>query len=567
MWVGEGDLAKATTVKRRKKRAKPASSKHNPGNICAITGPDGRKVSFRTPEGRVTDGEVTDGSSAPLSLANQRRVRLVLEQRKALRDDVSAILKSPALEEAIRQQETLPASMNAIFKSPAVELFAKRQAEIRYSLSWLSKSPAMELFAKRQAEIRDSLSWLGKSPAMELFAKRQAEIRDSFSWLDKSPAMELFARRQAEIRDSLSWLGKSPAMELFAKQQAEIRDSLSWLGKSPAMELFAKQQAELNECLGEALQSPALRSLERQSISTLAEALVGGRPSSIPATRWPVVPPSICPGPTKPEKGSPFGEITNLVFTGEISSAKGRARMKQLILEYGQEMAFAALRGMTEIANAALSSRIVDTSQLQVYHRTDNITVVRLSSVIYRPSLSTQMTFSDLVVPAVREVCDRLAEHPDRLRNMPEEHLRDEVLSMLNMGFRLHATAEAKRGKGKTDIHVPNPLDPTEVMVIECKIWAGPTEYCRAIDQLLGYELSADKMAILLAFSKNARFGDISPKAQEAVSLRSDFVPDSISEVVPDSDIGCYDFKSALIRSGNHRIEIKHLFFDLGRDG
>lgn len=97
-----------------------------------------------------------------------------------------------------------------------------------------------------------------------------------------------------------------------------------------------------------------------------------------------------------------------------------------------------------------------------------------------------------------------------------EEELRDIVLAHLNGHFEGDATGEAFRKNGKTDIRIEDKN--RAAFVGECKVWRGPKELTKAVDQLLSYLTWRDSKAALIVFNKDtAGFAAIQSKVPEVL--------------------------------------------------
>jgi hypothetical protein len=90
---------------------------------------------------------------------------------------------------------------------------------------------------------------------------------------------------------------------------------------------------------------------------------------------------------------------------------------------------------------------------------------------------------------------------------MPEEALRDVMLSSLNIVFEGGAGGEVFRVLGKTDIHLP--ITRGEVCIAELKIWDGPASLAQVVGQLLDRLTWRDAYGVVILFSKNADFGAV----------------------------------------------------------
>ncbi|REJ92329.1 MAG: hypothetical protein DWQ34_13145 [Planctomycetota bacterium] len=98
-----------------------------------------------------------------------------------------------------------------------------------------------------------------------------------------------------------------------------------------------------------------------------------------------------------------------------------------------------------------------------------------------------------------------------------EEELRDIIVAHLNGHFEGDATGETFRRHGKTDIRIED--QNRAAFVAECKVWRGPKELTKAVDQLLSYLTWRDCKAALIFFNKDvAGFTGIQQKIPEALS-------------------------------------------------
>lgn len=103
-----------------------------------------------------------------------------------------------------------------------------------------------------------------------------------------------------------------------------------------------------------------------------------------------------------------------------------------------------------------------------------------------------------------------------------EEELRDIILAHLNGHYKGAATGESFRKSGKTDIRIES--DSRAAFIAECKIWRGPSELTKAIDQLLGYLTWRDcKTSIIIFNKKNKNFKEILDKTPEIIKSHPRF--------------------------------------------
>ncbi len=108
---------------------------------------------------------------------------------------------------------------------------------------------------------------------------------------------------------------------------------------------------------------------------------------------------------------------------------------------------------------------------------------------------------------------------------MKETALRDVLLTSLNVHFEGLATGETFSRRGKTDIYIP--FSEGHPLILECKIWGGPSRYQNAIAQLFGYLTVRDEEGVIVTFCKEGDFTSILKKAQAAVENDSTYITES----------------------------------------
>ena len=97
-----------------------------------------------------------------------------------------------------------------------------------------------------------------------------------------------------------------------------------------------------------------------------------------------------------------------------------------------------------------------------------------------------------------------------------EEELRDIILAHLNGHYKGAATGEAFRKSGKTDIRIES--QNRAAFIAECKVWRGPSELSKAIDQLLSYLTWRDCKSSIIVFNKhNKKFSEIIEKTPDII--------------------------------------------------
>ena len=116
----------------------------------------------------------------------------------------------------------------------------------------------------------------------------------------------------------------------------------------------------------------------------------------------------------------------------------------------------------------------------------------------------------DHILGVLRSTAHVLERSPKAFGHMEEEHLRHQFLVQLNGHYEGQATGETFNAEGKTDILVRS--GDRNVFIAECKVWRGPAELTKAIDQLLGYLTWRDTKSALLVFNRQKNFSAVLEK-------------------------------------------------------
>jgi len=90
---------------------------------------------------------------------------------------------------------------------------------------------------------------------------------------------------------------------------------------------------------------------------------------------------------------------------------------------------------------------------------------------------------------------------PKTFAKLSEEELRNIILAHLNGHYEGNASGETFRCSGKTDIKIE--FESRAAFVGECKVWHGPEQFNKALDQLLGYLTWRDSKAAMIIFNKD----------------------------------------------------------------
>lgn len=100
-----------------------------------------------------------------------------------------------------------------------------------------------------------------------------------------------------------------------------------------------------------------------------------------------------------------------------------------------------------------------------------------------------------------------MERRPSAFASWGEEHLRDQILVLLNGLFEGRASAETFRGQGSTDILLTD--QDRSVFIAEYKIWRGAKSLIEAVDQILDYSTWRDAKAAIVLFNRNKNFSEV----------------------------------------------------------
>ena len=190
---------------------------------------------------------------------------------------------------------------------------------------------------------------------------------------------------------------------------------------------------------------------------------------------------------------------------------------------------------------------------------------IKLTDIIRTNSPSRHKdSFMDRILRVLFDAGRHFEKRYETYTKLTEPELRDILLSFLNNEFRDEASGETIQGKGKTDVYIKNPNDHREIVIIECKKWNGKTKYLEGFKQMLGYLTGREKKSILLTFSNNIHFSDVSCHAKEATKKHNCYIENSIEDLESGSDIHESNFISKHKLSKSAKVKVYHLFFNLG---
>ena len=172
--------------------------------------------------------------------------------------------------------------------------------------------------------------------------------------------------------------------------------------------------------------------------------------------------------------------------------------------------------------------------------------------------------FMDRILRVLFDAGRNFEKRYETFAKFKEPELRDVLLSFLNNEFKDEATGETIQDKGKTDIHIKNPDDHREIVIVECKKWDGEKRYLEGFNQKFGYLTGREKKSIMLTFSDRTHFSEVSDKAKKAIERDNTYIESSINDLESGSDIHEANFVSEHKLGRGAILKVYHLFFNLG---
>ena len=156
---------------------------------------------------------------------------------------------------------------------------------------------------------------------------------------------------------------------------------------------------------------------------------------------------------------------------------------------------------------------------------------LNLESVKSRRDAGTQIAvladeIADQLIQTLRSFATALERQPvltSVMLDRTEEPLRDMLLFILNAQWGGAVTAETFSKEGKTDILLR--WEEANAFIGECKMWNGPAEFAKGIDQLLRYTVWRDTRVGLILFIKGVLdVKAIITKAEQSIIHHRNFV-------------------------------------------
>ena len=134
---------------------------------------------------------------------------------------------------------------------------------------------------------------------------------------------------------------------------------------------------------------------------------------------------------------------------------------------------------------------------------------------VFEPEPTIASDDYEFILDLISKLAISIEQSPTTFSRLPEEHIRDHILVVLNTHFEGGATGETFNGLGKTDILIRE--KGANAFIGECKFWSGRTGLHKAIDQLLGYTIWRDTKTALILFSRNRDFTSVLAKIADYV--------------------------------------------------
>lgn len=155
------------------------------------------------------------------------------------------------------------------------------------------------------------------------------------------------------------------------------------------------------------------------------------------------------------------------------------------------------------------------TFSVPVKKRVPKIEQIKTSHEPYKPEPTLASEDYEEILRIMNNMVLVMERSPHAFVGMGEEELRMQFLVQLNGQYEGQATGETFNYEGKTDILIRH--EGKNVFIAECKVWKGPREFLKAIDQLFSYLSWRDTKAALVIFSRNAKFSEVLTSIKETV--------------------------------------------------
>jgi hypothetical protein len=139
----------------------------------------------------------------------------------------------------------------------------------------------------------------------------------------------------------------------------------------------------------------------------------------------------------------------------------------------------------------------------------------------YKPEPILEEKEYQYILKVMRSMSLVIERNPRAFATLDEEAIRTHFLLQLNGHYEGGATGETFNAAGKTDILIR--VEDRNIFIAECKFWHGPTEFNKAIDQLLSYLSWRDIKCALVVFNKTKNSSSIIQKMHEVMEKRDEY--------------------------------------------
>jgi len=139
-----------------------------------------------------------------------------------------------------------------------------------------------------------------------------------------------------------------------------------------------------------------------------------------------------------------------------------------------------------------------------------------------KPEPTLDESIYNAILELIHNAGKQFERQPSTYADKEEEHLRDNILVVLEPNFEGSATGETFNKKGKTDILLRH--EGSNVFIAECKFWKGKVSFLKTITQLLSYLTWRDSKAAVIMFVQNKNFTSVLETAISAISEHSNYV-------------------------------------------
>jgi len=175
------------------------------------------------------------------------------------------------------------------------------------------------------------------------------------------------------------------------------------------------------------------------------------------------------------------------------------------------------------------------------------------------PQLPEEYVLDEDKVNDIIEIIDNQADAfektPATFKNLGEEDLRNLICANLNSIFAGNATAETFSKKGKTDIYLN--IKKGNILIFECKFWAGKQSYLAAINQLRGYLTWRQNYGVMINFVKIKNFTQVLNQIQSIVE-ESDSYARGFNKIRDTRFVSYHNLEDE-----DKQVKIIHLFYNL----